>query len=734
MRDPPARCVDDGGWGVADTIAFGGAAGSGRRIPRLPQWAVLLLWLLVVPLAFVALGVWQEQRAAATRDEYRQGMLDLPEVLAQLQRIEAQTPSAFVTMGGPDGRRMPVSMAIAGVRKAIGTMDEGVEVSLIRYPLSWGTMAGGLLAFLAGLGGLLAARTAALRARGSRDALVRSFDRLRRSLPFTLGSVLVGLSVAGISASLFEAASLWFWDHLSTGSAKLFGLGVVLAVFAAYSAVVAVIAMRRVFDLYTVEPLEIRGVAVDRERAPGLWRLVDDLAARHGALMPDTILIGLTDGFFVTEWPVRPSGREQPLSGRTLHLPAPYLPLIGETELAAVIGHELAHFSGEDTAYNRRFAPIHAGLWQTLNALGRTGGSGGFVLTPALHLGFHTLESFDVAVAQHRRQRELEADRRSSLVSGPESIPLALLRTAVLAPIVDGTLSDAFSDPDAAAPDLMAEMVRRVEAGLPDPAAYIGECQPHPTDSHPPTALRISTLGVALDDRLLARAGRGPAVEDTGLPHRLFSDWTGLCHGLTTAFLDEARQAHRLNREELEMAASAVPAEHTVLYENGKPMIWAMAFIAALFAAFATCTTVFAQALGIDNDPGTKVVVGAVAAVAVGIALLYAAWIHHKTKAPLMTLTPDALVSARLREAIAWTDVVGMQVTASQRLALVLALREEAPLPNRIGFSIYNKVNRRKRLVVLEALGIRDMKAADFEALVSRYLTAAYARRQLAGD
>ena len=683
---------------------------------------------------FVALGIWQEQRAAATLAEYRQAGQELPEALAQLQRIEANNPSAFVTMGGPDGRRMPVSMAIAGVRNAIDTMDDGAEVSLIRYPLSWGTMAGGLLAFLAGLTGLLAARVAALRARQSRDALVRNFDRLRRGLPFALAAVLVGLSIASVSVSLFEAASLWFWDHLSTGSMKLFAAAVTLAALAAYSAVMAVIALRRVFDLYTMEPLDIRGLVVSRDEAPGLWRFVEDLAVRHEALMPDSILIGLTEGFFVTEAPVRPLGGERVLQGRTLHLPAPCLPLLGETELAAVIGHELAHFSGGDTTYSRRFAPIHAGLWRTLTALGERSGTGGFVLTSALHLGFHTLESFDLAVAQHRRQRELEADRRASLVSGPESVPLALLRSAALAPAIVGTLNDAFSAPETSGPDLMAEIQRRVEGGLPDPAAHLGECQPHPTDSHPPTALRISTLGVQLDERLLARAARGPVAEDTSLPHRLFADWSGICQALTAAFLDEAREAHRLDRAELEAAAAAVPEEHTVLYENGRPMIWAMAFVAAMFAAFAIGTIFFGQSLGIGNDPGTTAFVGAVAALGVCIALAYAAWVRHKTKAPLMTLTPDALVSARLREAIAWTDVAGMQVTASRRLALVLALHEEAPLPNRIGFSIYNKVNRRKRIVVLEAMGIRGMKASDFEALVSRYLTAAHARRRLAGD
>ncbi|MCP1611630.1 Zn-dependent protease with chaperone function [Azospirillum lipoferum] len=719
---------------MADTIASGSMAGTVRRAIRFPLWLVRVIWLLVVPLSFVALGIWQEQRAAATLDEYRQAGQDLPQVLAQLQQIEAKTPTAIVTMGGPDGRRMPVSMAVAGVRKAIDTMDEGAEVSQIRYPLSWGTMAGGLLAFLAGLTGLLAARIAALRARRSRDALVRSFDRLRRGLPFALAAVLVGLSIASVSASLFEAASLWFWDHLSTGSVKLFAAAVMLAGLAAYSAVMAVIAMRRVFDLYTVEPLDIRGVVVSRDEAPGLWRFVEDLAARHEALMPDSILVGLTEGFFVTEAPVRPLGGERVLSGRTLHLPAPCLPLIGEAELAAVIGHELAHFSGGDTTYSRRFAPIHAGLWRTLTALGERTGTGGFMLAPALHLGFHTLESFDIAVAQHRRQRELEADRRASLVSGPESVPLALLRTAALAPAIVGTLNDAFSAPDTAGPDLMAEILRRVENGPPDPAAHLEECQPHPTDSHPTTALRISTLGVQLDERLLARAARGPVEEDTSLPHRLFADWSGICHTLTAAFLDEAREAHRLTREELEATAAAVPTEHTVLYENGRPMIWAMGFIAAMFAAFAIGVIVFGRELGLGNDPETRAFVGGVTTLGVCFALAYAAWVRRKTKAPLMTLTPEALMSARLREPIAWTDVAGMRVSAARRLALVLALHDEAPLPNRIGFSIYNKVNRRERTVVLEAMGIRGMKAAEFDALIRRYLSAAYARRRLTGD
>ncbi|MFD2022059.1 M48 family metalloprotease [Pseudocitrobacter faecalis] len=45
------------------------------------------------------------------------------------------------------------------------------------------------------------------------------------------------------------------------------------------------------------------------------------------------------------------------LTGNTLYLPLTYLSLLNEAEIAAVVGHELGHFTGEDTQYSLRFAP-----------------------------------------------------------------------------------------------------------------------------------------------------------------------------------------------------------------------------------------------------------------------------------------------------------------------------------------------------------------------------------------
>ena len=96
-----------------------------------------------------------------------------------------------------------------------------------------------------------------------------------------------------------------------------------------------------------------------------------------------------------------------------------------------------------------------------------------------------------------------------------------------------------------------------------------------------------------------------------------------------------------------------------------------------------------------------------------------------------MILTRDTLISPRLDAPIAWTDVATYGVYANQRFALVLTLHEDALLPKTKRWSIYTKVQRRKRKVTLDAMGIRGMKPDAFSELIGRYLQAAYARREL---
>ena len=119
-------------------------------------------------------------------------------------------------------------------------------------------------------------------------------------------------------------------------------------------------------------------------------------------MKPDAVVVGLTGGFFVSSGPKLLQPGEIPLTGRTLYVPLPYLPLLRADELAAIIGHELAHFSGSDTEYSLQFLPIYAGVERSLDAVIAAGttsaGSLSLLTRPSLRLGIFAMERFHRAV------------------------------------------------------------------------------------------------------------------------------------------------------------------------------------------------------------------------------------------------------------------------------------------------------------------------------------------------
>ncbi|GHD24392.1 M48 family metalloprotease [Tianweitania populi] len=699
---------------------------------NLPFWkrspAVgLVLWLIVVPAALAALGAWQIQRSGVVLENYEALATDLPQTLEKVREIAANEPMAMLQFGdGDDSRSMTASMAQAELEGAVDGINTDLQVAKVRAPLAWGTVIGSVVALIAALIGLAAAGLAGVRAKRSRDQLILSFERLRFILPFLLAAVIVGFSVAIFCGTLFESLSLWFWERVSGNGIKLVGGALVLAGIAVYGAFTAVLGLRQVFALFTPEPMEVKARIVSEADAPGLWRFVRELGRRQEAVVPDTIIVGLTDGFYVTEAPVHLMPEDRLLEGRTLHLPAPHLELLDTAEIAAIVGHELAHFTGDDIRYSTRFAPIYAGLWRALNAL-RFAKGGEFVVQPALRLGFHAVGRLDVAVAHWSRLREFEADKKGSLVSGPKGAVSALIRSSIAAPAVHAGLDNAFQRPEASGANLVgeiAELVRR--EGLSDPAEHLEDRQPHPTDSHPPTSQRIAALGVTLDEAVLAHATRRPEADQASFGQKGFRDWTSFCTSLGTDFLGEAQQFQTQYRQELEDAAASVVEDEVVIYDNIKAMVWMMAIVAIIFLAIALF--VFVDQWGVGT---ARLIIGGFAAlIGLGFAF-YAYLLSRRIETPLMVLTRDTLISPRLDAPIAWTDIATYGVYASQRLALVLTLHEHAPLPKTKRWSVYTKVQRRKRDVTLGAMGIRGMKPDDFHELIGRYLQAAYARREL---
>ncbi|MBB4000210.1 M48 family metallopeptidase [Aureimonas pseudogalii] len=693
----------------------------------------LALWLFVLPLALTGLGTWQAQRAASMVEIETASVDGLRQRLGKVRQFGAEDPEALLRFPG-DGTDVTVlkaSETTARIETALASLETDLTVARARVPLAWATIGASLLV-VAGTGsGLLAARVAGWRARRSRDQLIESFGRLRVVLPVLMAAVVLGFGVALFCATSFEAMSLWFWERVSGNGIKLAGAGIVLAALAAYGAVMAVVSLRRVFDLFTPQPIDVLARVVGEDEAPGLWRFTREIAARQGAPLPDTIIVGLTEGFYVTEGAVRIEPEGRLLEGRTLYLPAPALELLDTAEVSAIIGHELAHFTGDDTRYSRKFTPIYATLWRSLEALHQAN-RGAIVVQPATRLGFHAIGQFDVAVAHWSRLREFEADRNGSLISRPAGAASALIRSSIIEPAVSFVLQRAFQAPETGEDDLVAATARlTAEEGFPDPAAHLEDRQPHPTDSHPPTSQRIEALGVAIDEPVLAHATRRPEPGVPSFGRKAFADWDAICRALSLDFLTRARGAHAEYRESLETAAAAVGSEALVLYDNAKPMIWVMGIASGFFAIIGIGAVAAAAQIGFGHDEWAQAILAAVGATGfLGFAAI-AIVSHRRSRAPLFVLTPEHLETSRFLDPIPWTDVEQYQVYANQRFALQLVLHEEAPLPARRGFWFYSKVNRRRRTVTIDAFGVKGMKVDAFSELIGRYLHAAYARREL---
>jgi Zn-dependent protease with chaperone function len=483
-------------------------------------------------------------------------------------------------------------------------------------------------------------------------------------------------------------------------------------------------------------PLRVFGRQVGRSAAPGLWQVIGGLAAGQDALMPDHVVVGLHDGFFVTSSDIRLGPDDVRLQGRTLYLSAPELALLDRDEIAAVIAHELAHFSGEDTAYTQRFLPVYAGIDRSLWAIrrGSAAARSGVLLRPAECLGLHVMATFDAAVKHWSRLRELAADQASAVPAGPRAAASALIRTGLIAGVANAVLRNAIQHPEAAHPDLVAAIVQRATAtGLGDPGEQLTNTQPQPTDSHPANVQRIEALGVAADDILLTRASRPTHADDTQL-RTLFADWPGLCVTLTVDALILASEQDELLETVLQTHAALPPDTPTNIYQaTRRAQLIAGIVGGVLLVAFAGLT--YALWTFRTEPPSDRPVllllvdVGLVAGVALA-ALLGAGW-RRAGRTPFLTMQPDTLACRDLDRPIPWLEIVGITVVAAGMHTFIY-LAPDALLPKRIrGWRV--RVNARRRSVTILSMAPQGMTVQAYLDVLEAYRIAAYARDALAG-
>lgn len=311
-----------------------------------------------------------------------------------------------------------------------------------------------------------------------------------------LQTAVIGVLIVALS---FWVTALWFNFY----AVKL----IVVAGLFAFAGVLAVIVA--IFQNPKSDAV-VEGTVLPKDKDLALWKELQAICDKVGTKTPDQIIAGIDDNFFVTEQPIIVEGKKY--HGRTLFVSLALLKQLHASEAAAVLAHEMAHFSGNDTLYSKRISPLLMRYEAYLQSL-----HGGMITMPVFYFMLCFRVLFELSLSKLRREREFRADAIAAATVSPRDIAGGLLRVSAYSQFrarVQGELFDHEQALEA------ADVSQRIERGFPayavaftaDPT--IGGLETaHPFDSHPPLAQRLRALGFDLQSpetkSLLAVMGDG---------------------------------------------------------------------------------------------------------------------------------------------------------------------------------------------------------------------------------
>ncbi|WP_244652987.1 M48 family metallopeptidase [Pseudomonas syringae] len=384
----------------------------------------------------------------------------------------------------------------------IGSDHAWLRVRQVLAGLAWWLA---LAALVAGPATWLKLRLDAWRALKSRDFL---YDRLFLCWR-ALGHWLVaytGLLLGALALSLLYELS-WGWSHFKAGGGFMLLVAVPL-VAVLWAGCLLIGRLRQQWHAMESPSLALLGQRIGRDKAPALWAWIEQLATASCAPVPDHVVVGIDQSFFVTsvDAVLQPGG--DLLYGRTLYLPLTYLSTLSQAETASIIGHELGHFSRRDTERGSEIGAQFSLMCLHLAFIRAEDADPAWIERPAIWMTQRFLHYFQLAVHHWGRAQELVADRVGSNIGGERLFCQALLRVIALDGEIQTLLAERHSNLIQALADHLSHTPLRLNK------AALEHAITHPFDTHPPTALRLQQLGVTLDETLLAEATRALTEHD----------------------------------------------------------------------------------------------------------------------------------------------------------------------------------------------------------------------------
>ncbi|ALB63688.1 FIG00553861: hypothetical protein [Cronobacter condimenti 1330] len=699
-----------------------------------------LAYLFLVPLLVACYAVWQHWRVSDILES-----VDSSNHLIQVASDAMKKDPKAIIEFESDGKnyRVPAAEVIESERSVQNEYAGQIMLARAQGGLASFAVGLGLLCIVLNAGAIALCRRSVMIAKRSQDDLVQAFDKCRKLLPWLMVAQIVCCGLALFAVVGYE--TLWFATHfkMNAGGIKVMLLALLVLFGILWVLYKSLGSIRRCFALFQPEPNHVVGHNLTREQAPALWSMVESLAQKTGAIVPDNIVVGMLEGFYVTANNVQLEDGPL-LTGQTLYFPLTWAALLDKDETCAVIGHELGHFAGQDTQYSLRFAPLYAGITNSIHTMGENQQNAPFidhvVLYPSLYMGIYFIEQLHETVSHWSRIREHAADEMGARASSPAALASSLVRISAMSEPLDNALEDFFNGKPGFE-DLVAALVARVrEEGFGDPQRYLEHKAAHPTDSHPPSRSRIDALGCAIDDTLISHATR-PAPQDPWENLRLWFAQPEALSGQMTGELAGKVATHREEfRRELEEVVQQ-SGEAVTLYSGKKVFFVGGILAVVLFIA----TVVMLQIVNPSNMQGVtdgKIVAIALGTGLIGLLTCYVLWQQwQKREIPFLSMTADALHCRQFTAGIPLNAIEDFSLqTANDTTTVTLFYREGFEPPQAVGgrWKNFTRVKRSKRKLVFVFIGgLREgdsrtaYSAAMLAELLARNLNAIHARDAL---
>lgn len=711
---------------------------------KLPNQAKVFVWMVLLPLMLAGVAFWQMQ--VYSEQKINQDLVGNQTRIAELQDLRAKfTNYRYSGSIRVDGKEYRGYAAVGFIDKELMRLNGSNEVtksalgrSIIR-PAAFGAVVTGIMAALLGLYGLWSVKSAATTSMQSRDSLLTVFEVWRHRLPKYLTTIVLLMVLTILLLTIIESLNAYdvFFAHNATrGSAKLHMYTLVLCALTLWGGVVVVYKLSKSFEAFQSEPMMVSGRLVSQADSPKLWAHVQEIAKKLGATNPDNIVIGVDDGFYVTASDIDLLPSKQRITGQTLYLPLTYTALLRPQEVDAVIGHELGHFAGADTAYSQRFTPIYHGVVQNLQRLQEADQVFSF---PTVAFGGYLFETFDHAVKHWSRQREFAADQAGASVVGAATAASALIRISAISPVIAAVLAKIARRPDEVRVNLSTALVEHVKTdGITPPDLSAQSATQHPTDTHPPTLERIKALGEADAARLMSQALS--SIDDSGV--RWLNNMLGesnsasLQASLLKDFQASSHQHNERLREHLTEVSSKV-VDAVDIYEKRGTIFWICAvmsvvlLVISLFAVYRFIEQGATSAASRSANIGF-IVLGLVVTTAV---LGLGAWFFGKRSTKLlMRLTPTGLMSTSLASPLPWAEIKNytFQQISNEQVHICFNLESSCPAPQLSG-SNWRRIQYKKKDHALHVgcYGAKGMKSEAFYQMIGDYINADHARHLL---